>query len=96
MPAYLVANIEITDPAGFDAYRARVPEVIAQYGGRYVVRGNPPTQIEGGPFFKRLTIVEFSSMEALKAFYDSPEYAPLLAIRTACSKTDLVFMPGMD
>jgi uncharacterized protein (DUF1330 family) len=48
MPAYLVANIEITDPAGFEAYRERVPAVVAQYGGRYIIRGNPPTQMEAG------------------------------------------------
>ena len=96
MPAYLIANIEITNPAGFEDYRARVPAVVAQYGGRYVIRGNPPTQMEGKPFFTRLTVLEFASMEALQRFYDSPEYAPLLAIRKACTKTDLVFMPGVD
>lgn len=96
MPAFLIANIEVTDPAGFETYRERVPAVVAQYGGRYVIRGNPPTQMEGKPFFTRLTVLEFASMEALQRFYNSPEYAPLLAIRTASTKSDLVFMPGMD
>ena len=96
MPAFLIANIEVTDPAGFETYRERVPAVVAQYGGRYVIRGNPPTQMEGKPFFTRLTVLEFASMEALQRFYNSPEYAPLLAIRTASTKSDLVFMPGVD
>lgn len=96
MPAFLIANIEVTDPAGFETYRERVPAVVAQYGGRYVIRGNPPTQMEGKPFFTRLTVLEFASMEALQRFYNSLEYAPLLAIRTASTKSDLVFMPGMD
>ncbi len=96
MPAYLIANIDITDPKGFEAYRAQVPAVVAQYGGRYVIRGNPPTQMEGAPFFTRLTVVEFASMAALQRFYGSPEYAPLLAIRSASTKSDVVFMPGMD
>jgi uncharacterized protein (DUF1330 family) len=95
MPAYLIANIEITDPAGFETYRERVPAVVAQFGGRYLIRGNPPTVAEGKLFFTRLTVLEFPSMEALQNFYNSPEYAPLLAIRTACSKSDVVFMPGM-
>lgn len=96
MPAYLIANIEVTDTIGFETYRQRVPAVVAQYGGRYVIRGNPPTQMEGKPFFTRLTVLEFASMEALQRFYHSAEYAPLLAIRTASTKSDLVFMPGMD
>jgi len=96
VPAYLIANIEVTDTIGFETYRQRVPAVVAQYGGRYVIRGNPPTQMEGKPFFTRLTVLEFASMEALQRFYHSAEYAPLLAIRTASTKSDLVFMPGMD
>ena len=96
MPAYLIANIEITDPAAFETYRERVPAVVAQYGGRYVIRGNPPTLAEGKQFFTRLTVLEFPSMEALQNFHASPEYAPLLAIRTAATKSDVVFMPGVD
>jgi len=96
VPTFLIANIEVTDPIGFETYRQRVPAVVAQYGGRYVIRGNPPTQMEGKPFFTRLTVLEFASMEALQRFYHSAEYAPLLAIRTASTKSDLVFMPGMD
>lgn len=96
MPAYLIAKIEITNPAGFEAYRAAVPAVIAQYGGRYVVRGGTPEIAEGKLFFERLTIVEFPTMEALKRFHGSPEYTPLLAIRTACTRSDVVFMPGAE
>ncbi len=96
MPAYLIANIEVTDPAGFETYRARVPAVVAQYGGRYLIRGNPPTVTEGQQFFKRLTVLEFPSIGALQTFYSSPEYTPLLAIRTASTKSDVVFVPGAD
>ena len=96
MPAYLIANIEITDPAGFETYRERAPAVVAQFGGRYVIRGSPPTVAEGKQFFTRLPVLEFPSIEAIQRFYDSPEYAPLLAIRTACSKSDVVFMPGVS
>src|SRR5262245_46460511 len=41
MAAYIIADIEITDPAGYEEYRRRVPATVAQYGGRYVVRGGP-------------------------------------------------------
>lgn len=96
MPAYLIARIEITDPARFEPYRAAVPAVVAQYGGRYLIRGGTPEIAEGGPFFQRLTVLEFPSMEALQRFYRSPEYAPLLAIRTASTRSDVVFMPGAE
>ena len=48
MPAYFVAELDVTNPAGFDAYREAVPVTIAQYGGRYVTRGGATQLVEGG------------------------------------------------
>ncbi len=39
MPAYVIADLEVTDPAGFEEYRKGVPATIAAYGGRYLARG---------------------------------------------------------
>lgn len=94
MPAYLIANIDVTDARGFDAYRAQVPAVIAQYGGKYAVRGGAVTAVEGSSPFKRLVVLEFDTMDALAAFYHSPEYAPLIAMRQASSTGDVVLVEG--
>ena len=96
MPAYLIANIDITDPAVFEDYRAKVPAVVAQFGGKYLIRGSQPSVREGELFFTRLTVLEFASMDALMTFYESAEYAPLLAIRVASTRSDVVFMPGFQ
>ena len=94
MPAYLIANIEVTDPATFEKYRAGVPAVIAQYGGRYLIRGGRTETVEGDPDVQRLVVLEFPTRAALRAFYDSPEYAPLLKLRTASSRSDVVLAEG--
>ncbi|WP_456307336.1 DUF1330 domain-containing protein [Paeniroseomonas aquatica] len=49
MSAYLIANITVTDPTGFAAYRDRVAPMIAAHGGRYLVRGGAVTPVEGEP-----------------------------------------------
>jgi len=36
---YFIAELEVTNPAGYEPYRAAVPATIAQYGGRYLTRG---------------------------------------------------------
>ncbi len=95
MPAYLIANIDVTDPAAFEAYRAQVPAVIAQYGGRYAVRGGDVTAVEGTPDYKRLVVLEFPTMAALKAFYHGPEYAPLIKLRQSASRGDVVLVEGI-
>jgi len=94
MPAYLIANIDVTDPALFEQYRAQVPAVIAQYGGKYAVRGGAVETVEGSAPFKRLVVLEFASMAALKAFYSSPEYAPLIALRQKSSRGAVVLVDG--
>lgn len=94
MPAYLIANIDITDPEAFKAYGAKVPAVIAQYGGKYLVRGGAVTAVEGASPFKRLVVLEFASMDALTRFYHSADYAPLIAMRQSASTGDVVMVEG--
>ena len=94
MPAYVIVNIEVTDPAAFEPYRAAVPEVIARFGGRYLVRGGDLHVIEGEPQLKRLVILEFPDMEAARAFYGSAEYAPLLKLRLATTRSEMVLVDG--
>jgi uncharacterized protein (DUF1330 family) len=95
MSAYLIANITVHDPAGFAAYRAAVPAVIARFGGRYLVRGGAVEPKEGAPGLDRVVILEFPDMTAARAFYDSADYAPLLAMRLAASTGTLALVEGM-
>ena len=90
MPAYLIANIEITDPSTYDQYKKLVPPTIAKYGGRYLARGGATEVLEGEWTPKRLVIVEFPDMTRLKAWYHSPEYRPVLALRQRSAKSSLV------
>ena len=95
MSAYVIAEIDITDPAAYEDYRRQVPDVIARYGGKYIVRGGKVEALEGGWSPKRIAIVEFPSMEQALKFYRSPEYAPLLRIRQKASRGKLVIVEGV-
>ena len=94
MTAYLIADIEVTDPAMFERYREAVPAVIAAHGGRYLVRGGVAREVEGRMKLHRLVILEFPSMAALQGFYDSAEYAPLLKLRLDSTNSNLAFVEG--
>ena len=96
MSAYCVVDLlEILDPAKMDAYRQQVAATVERYGGRYIVRGGPFEVKEGHwrPVFP--VILEFPNLEQLRRWYDSAEYAPLLALRLAAARCDLVFMEGL-
>jgi uncharacterized protein (DUF1330 family) len=95
MSAYIFASIEITDPQAFEEYRQRVPPIIAAYGGRYLVRGGSVLGLEGDMPASRLVILEFPDMARLKAFYNSAEYQPVLAIRQRAARSSLLAIEGV-
>lgn len=95
MPAYLVANLDVTDPQGFEDYRAAVPAVVEKFGGRYLVRGGAIETIEGALPNPRLVIIAFDSMAQAKQFYDSPDYRAILPLRLKSAAGTLVFAEGL-
>jgi uncharacterized protein (DUF1330 family) len=94
MPAYIHGNIEITDPVLYEEYRLEVPALIAAHGGRYLVRGGAVTVLEGAATPHRQVILEFPDMAHLEAFYHSPEYQRLVAIRQRAASGTLVAIEG--
>jgi uncharacterized protein (DUF1330 family) len=92
--AYLVAQIEVHDPLGYDAYRSRTGAVIERFGGRFLVRGGTLHPLEGEPDFSRLVIIEFSDLDAAKGFYDSPDYQALIPHRTDNARSMLLIAEG--
>ena len=83
MAAYIIADIEVLNPDLFQEYRIKVVALIEKHGGRYLARGGATEVLEGSWVPQRTVIVEFPSMAALKAFWDSPEYKPVQALRQA-------------
>jgi uncharacterized protein (DUF1330 family) len=65
MSAYVISEVDVRDAAGFEAYRTIAAKAIAQYGGRYLVRGGAASTVEGGPPPKTIIVVEFPTMERL-------------------------------
>jgi len=95
MSAYVISEVEMRDAASFEAYRTVAAKTIAQYGGRYLVRGGAASAVEGGPPPKTIIIVEFPTMERLHEWYASPEYAEALDVRRTALDRRLIFVEGV-
>ena len=95
MPAYLFANVDVTDAAGYEQYRQRVSATIEAHGGRYLVRGGATEVLEGDWMPKRMVILEFPDMAQLKAWYHSPEYRALLELRQRTAMSALIAVQGV-
>ncbi|MBW0169845.1 MAG: DUF1330 domain-containing protein [Hydrogenophaga sp.] len=94
MAAYIYGNIEITNPELYEEYRREVPALIAAHGGRYLVRGGAVSVLEGTGVPQRQVILEFPDMSHLQAFYHSPEYQRLVAIRQRAASGTLFAIEG--
>jgi len=95
MAAYLIVDLDVKNPAGYDDYRREVPATVAKYGGRFVVRGGAMEVLEGDWNPKRVVVLEFPSMDALKRWYHSDDYKPLIALRQKHSTGNLIAVEGV-
>ena len=95
MAAYMIAEVDVTDPKGFEEYRKLVPETIAKYKGKFLVRGGATETVEGNWSPKRLVMLEFESMKQAKEWYYSREYTAAKEIRFRSANTNLVFVEGV-
>ncbi len=79
--AYLLVEMQITNPEQYRQYMAEAPAVVKAFGGEYLVRGGKHESLEGGWTPHRVAILRFPSFEQAKAFYDSPQYTEVRAKR---------------
>ena len=94
MAAYFVAEVEVANAAAYEPYRALAGASIAQYGGKFLVRGGTAELIEGSPAPKRVVVIEFADAAAAKRWYNSPEYQKALPIRLANSTGRAILVEG--
>ncbi len=95
MSVYLLGTVDIHDPEGFKPYLAQVPAIVEKYGGRYLVRGGEFDIIEGEWAVRRVTIVEFETMEQAKRWWNSSEYQPFKELRRKVASTNAMFVEGV-
>jgi uncharacterized protein (DUF1330 family) len=95
MSAYVIVEVNVTDPQLFAEYAKGVPATIAAYGGKYLVRGGTVDEKEGGWTPKRVVVLEFPTLEQARKWYHSAEYKPLLEMRLKASSAKLILVEGI-
>ena len=95
MVAYVINDMEVTDPQLLEEYKKLSPATVLQYGGRFLARGGPMQVLEGTWTPKRLVILEFPSVAQAQAWVNSPEYAPARRVRQKASRSNIVVVEGV-
>ena len=96
MPAYMIAELKITDESWRAEYGPKVQELTTKHGGKPIARGVPDSKLEGDRALPDgLVIVEFPSLEQAKAWYNDPEYAPMIKLRQTGAITEITLIDGV-
>ena len=96
MPAYVIADVSVSDPERYKSYAALSPAAVAAAGGRFLVRGGRAETLEGDWAPGRVVVAEFVDLAAARAFYDSPAYREARAQRAgATARFDMIVVDGI-
>lgn len=96
MPAYIIVNIEVTDPVGYEGYKILTPSTISAYGGSFIVRGGAAEVLEGSRQPGRIVVLEFPDTDRAKEWWNSAEYAEAKLIRQRTAKTEMFVVEGLN
>jgi uncharacterized protein (DUF1330 family) len=94
MPAYVIVDIEVTDPRRYEDYKRQAQETVHAFGGRYLVRGGVAERLEGTWEPRRVVVLEFPDVDAARTWWSSEAYRPAKALRHATATTSMVLVEG--
>ena len=95
MAAYVIVDVDQTDPERAARYRARSGPRVERHGGRFLARGGALTVLEGDWQPERLVVIEFESTAAARAWYDSDDYGEARAERQGAGAWRMVVVEGL-
>jgi len=90
MPAYVIVDIDVTDPAGYEEHKRPAPPTLALYGGRYLARGGATEVLEGDWDSKRLAVLELADRAQARQWFESSECRPAREQRHRTARTNMV------
>jgi uncharacterized protein (DUF1330 family) len=93
--AYVVVQVDVTNPQQYAEYTKLSPGIIAKFGGRFIARGGRTALLEGPPAASRVVVVEFPSFERAQEFYASAEYQAAKKVRAGAATAQFVLVEGM-
>lgn len=94
--AYVLVDMQVTDPAAYERYRELSGPAVAAYGGRFIVRGGATEVLEGDRVPNRVVVLEFPDADTARTWYDSPEYRAARAARADCAVGSFVLVEGVE
>lgn len=94
-PGYVIAEVDVTDPNTMKKYVEKIPDTLAPFNHRYLVRGHNFQALEGDPPKGGVVIIAFDSADKAREWYDSPAYQAIKPIRQSAAKSRIFIVEGV-
>jgi uncharacterized protein (DUF1330 family) len=94
-PGYVIAEVEVSDPATMQKYGEKVPDTLAPFNHHYVVLGHNIQPLEGEPPKGDVVIIAFDSAQKAREWWDSPAYDAIKPIRHSAAKSRIFIVEGV-
>ena len=95
MAAYVIVEIEVTDPVGYEEYKKQAAATVHKYGGKYIVRGGRIELLEGDWQPKRIVVLEFPTTERAKEWLNCEDYSEPRKMRHRTAKTNMIVVESV-
>ena len=95
MSAYVIVEIDVTDPVGYEEYKKHAAATVYQHGGKYIARGGKTEVLEGDWKPNRIVVLQFESMERAKEWLNCEEYREPRKMRHRTAKTNMIVVEGV-
>lgn len=94
MAAYIIVDVEITNPELYESYKKLTPGSLEPFGGAFEIRGGKTETLEGDWSPGRFVMLKFPDAEKARAWWSSDEYTKAKKIRHQAAKTKMILVEG--
>jgi uncharacterized protein (DUF1330 family) len=92
--AYVIGQIDVSNPQQYGEYAKQSPDIIAKHGGRFIARAGRTVTLEGPAARSRVVIIEYPSFERAQAWFNSPEYQKAKKQREGAANAQFIVVEG--
>jgi len=95
MSAYVILEVNVTDPEAYEEYKKQSGPALEPFGGRFLVRGGTAETLEGDWNPERIVVLRFETSARAREWYHSDTYAGPKAVRRAASEGRMILVEGV-
>ncbi len=95
MAAYLIFDVEVTDPAATDDYAKLATESLVPFQSKILIHDGMVEVLEGDWEPESLVLLEFESREQAQQWYKSPAYTKAKDILHRAASSNVILVEGV-